>query len=833
MVIYLLKHFLLNYLKNIIKVHTLINGKANQITAVDQEHFHVKTDNSIGTEKIPIEAVETELTYLLDNRSIQKEDLSFQFRSSFILALLNQLPFVRFDRSTKTLYIEEFKTDQLPYEQFHKTMKFLDEVIDGQYDPTQLNQQLEGNEYQFKTNARQDLRMLGFLSESNEMNESIIQQYKSSSNQTLVKQINKHPYFAIVLEFLDRMNGYSVREKKQVLVELAMTIVRNSRGENLMKESVAKKRTTNLIYYLKGVGLVDEQLNVTSEGELRTLLEKVLSEYITERNSFFKENPLGQYVRGQAPEIIKSLGFVDRNQYNVKGSVGQGNWAQVPWISILDKSVTASTQEGYYLVYLFSEDMEKVYLSFAQGITNTPKHKIEEIREDIRQTINTDKYYTSSPIRKDNNIYLGNGDKAKGYVESTALYIEYEKDNLPSEFMLQQDLEAMLDIYQYYTASKSQVEYEDQAIEVEGWSEEKVIDHIHSYIEGKGFFYKKEDVKNLFLSLRTKPFVILSGISGTGKTKVMELFAESIGANEDNNRFSLIPVRPDWSDSSDLLGYVDIKGEFQTGPLTQVIERAHEDKGKPYFVVLDEMNLARVEYYFSDFLSVIESRKWRDGEIKTSLILPEEQSGKRLTIPPNLYIVGTVNMDETTHPFSKKVLDRANTIEFNDVHLDHFGFIDTSGSLEMIELPNDRMTPQYLNLKDAFAKHEDLIREVTNELVQLNKILEPLQAHVGYRVRDEVCFYLIYSRYLLSVNEALDYQILQKILPRLTASHGQAFDVLKNVFEFCTNHVYEEDMTYEQKEDVLERARFKKSARKVYEMLQRGEVDGFTSFWMG
>jgi len=347
MVIYLLKHFLLNYLKNITQVHTLINGKANQITAVDQDHFHVKTDNSIGAEKIPVEAVETELTNLIDNRSIHKEDLSFQFRSSFIFALLNQLSFVRFNRSNKTLYIEEFKTDQLPYEQYHNTMKFLDEVIGGQYDPTQLSKQVEGNEYQFKTNARQDLRMLGFLNESNEMNHSILQQYKSSSNQTLVKQINKHPYFAIVLEFLDNMNGYSVREKKQVLVELAMTIVRNSRGENLMKDSVAKKRTTNLLNYLKGVGLVDEQLIVTSEGELRTLLEKVLSEYVTERNSFFKENPLGQYVRGQAPEIIKSLGFVDRDQYNVKGSVGQGNWAQVPWISILDKSVTASTQEGY------------------------------------------------------------------------------------------------------------------------------------------------------------------------------------------------------------------------------------------------------------------------------------------------------------------------------------------------------------------------------------------------------------------------------------------------------------------------------------------------------
>ncbi|MCV5767785.1 hypothetical protein OFN22_30315, partial [Escherichia coli] len=88
---------------------------------------------------------------------------------------------------------------------------------------------------------------------------------------------------------------------------------------------------------------------------------------------------------------------------------------------------------------------------------------------------------------------------------------------------------------------------------------------------------------------------------------------------------------------------------------------------RPYFVVLDEMNLARVEYYFSDFLSVIESRKWKDGKIVTSPVLPESITNKHITIPSNIYIIGTVNMDETTHPLSKKVLDRANTIEFNTV----------------------------------------------------------------------------------------------------------------------------------------------------------------------
>lgn len=134
-------------------------------------------------------------------------------------------------------------------------------------------------------------------------------------------------------------------------------------------------------------------------------------------------------------------------------------------------------------------------------------------------------------------------------------------------------------------------------------------------------------------------------------------------------------MRPDWSDSSDLLGYVNIQGEFQERPLIQVLEKAAGNPDKPYFVVLDEMNLARVEYYFSDFLSVIESRKWEGREIVTSAVLPESIVGKRITIPSNVYVIGTVNMDETTHPLSKKVLDRANTIEFNQVKLDSFEFL--------------------------------------------------------------------------------------------------------------------------------------------------------------
>ncbi|WP_082232068.1 MrcB family domain-containing protein [Halobacillus massiliensis] len=577
---------------------------------------------------------------------------------------------------------------------------------------------------------------------------------------------------------------------------------------------------------------MDSQVNESTKDKLNSALTKITSEYLSEKNTPFKSNLLGKFVRSEVPAMINSLEFISQSRFIVKGSVGQGNWAQVPWISILDKHVTTSTQRGYYLGYLFSEDMERVYLTFTQGITESSKEQIKNIREDIRRTIQTDRYPTSLPIHKDNTINLGSSSKGKGYEESAALYIQYDPKSLPSEADLQQDLKSMIDIYDFYVQVQSDRVKENDTEDNIEWSDEKIITHIHTYIRKQGFYYELEDVKNLFLSLKTKPFVILSGISGTGKTKIVELFSESLGATEENKQFTLIPVRPDWSDGSDLLGYTDIKGEFQEGPLTSVIKEATLNKDRPYFVVLDEMNLARVEYYFSDFLSVMESRKWVDGEVQTFPIISENQVGERLTIPPNLFIIGTVNMDETTHPFSKKVLDRANTIECNDVHLDTLSFLEEEGGRdEPIYLTNERLQSKYLRLKDAYVSNKELVGNVTEELVKINELLKAIQAQVGYRVRDEICFYTIYSRYIMSQDEALDFQFYQKILPRLTASHGQAFQVLKNLFTYFTNYTYDEDLSQDQIEDMLDKARFPRSGQKVYEMILRGELDGFTSFW--
>jgi energy-coupling factor transporter ATP-binding protein EcfA2 len=187
-----------------------------------------------------------------------------------------------------------------------------------------------------------------------------------------------------------------------------------------------------------------------------------------------------------------------------------------------------------------------------------------------------------------------------------------------------------------------------------------------SFIRNRGFSYPDLLIENFYLSLKTKPFVILAGVSGTGKTKLVKLFAEAVGASTDNGQFTLIPVRPDWSDPSDLIGYKDLSGVFRPGPLTQVLVEAAQphNRDKPFFVCLDEMNLARVEHYFSDLLSILETQQWSGDRIVTDPVIRRETLDTEddrdrygeLYLPDNVYIIGTVNMDETTHPFSKKVL---------------------------------------------------------------------------------------------------------------------------------------------------------------------------------
>ena len=361
---------------------------------------------------------------------------------------------------------------------------------------------------------------------------------------------------------------------------------------------------------------------------------------------------------------------------------------------------------------------------------------------------------------------------------------------------------------------------------------------IKSYIAARGFNYEGDLIENFYLSLKSKPFVILAGTSGTGKTRLVKLFAEAIGA-----QMKLVPVRPDWSDSSDLFGHTDLSNDFHPGAIIDFIKKAEWNKDTPYFICLDEMNLARVEYYLSDILSIIETRDRKaNGRIETDPLLDEtyfkktEDQNKygRVYLPENLYIIGTVNMDETTFPFSKKVLDRANTIEFSFVDLRSR---PAAGGTKVVQtLDNSFLRTDYLYLSEC--DDEDLIDGVCFNLEELNQILVKANLHVGYRVRDEISFYMMNNKKtgLLTEETAFDHEIMQKILPRIQGSSAAIKDVLSELFIKCAGDytgfagaaAYEQMVSFLNSKSCI----YPNSAKKIAFMMRRYEEDGFTSYWL-
>ncbi len=320
---------------------------------------------------------------------------------------------------------------------------------------------------------------------------------------------------------------------------------------------------------------------------------------------------------------------------------------------------------------------------------------------------------------------------------------------------------------------------------------------IGNFIASRGFIFSSRVLQSFYASLRSKPFAILAGNSGTGKSKLVRLFAEASGATVDNGRFTMIPVRPDWNDSSELLGYVDLNGAFIPGKLIPALLLAHQEPTKPFFVCLDEMNLARVEHYFSDFLSIIESRRRNGGPIVTDPILSTAQlkgmkpeglrteaqsvlkhlvaTGRPLSLPENLFITGTVNMDETTQPFSRKVLDRAHTLEFNDIDLLE-GLDEAVSAAEVPALNLDQhfFRPEFTSLSDLLAGHREKAKLIAEFINGLNEDLAIGGFSVGYRVRDEAISFAVYAEQAgINLEEVKESIVLQKILPRIQAARPE------------------------------------------------------------
>lgn len=386
----------------------------------------------------------------------------------------------------------------------------------------------------------------------------------------------------------------------------------------------------------------------------------------------------------------------------------------------------------------------------------------------------------------------------------------------------------------------AKIEYDPLKRTVKLWG---TMEHIYDYYEVQGYFFPREVLTRYFLSLKTKPFVILTGISGTGKTKIAQVFAEymcqGLSSEEKAKCIAFVPVRPDWMDNKGLLGYYNLLDEkYHATPVLHILLEASAHQDRPFFIILDEMNLAKVEQYFSDFLSIMESRttKNRAGEplCLHSVTKAETPNGRvipqRIIIPSNVYFTGTVNVDESTYMFSPKVLDRANVIEFNDVDLENYekGIASVDGCILKEQDVREKLLPAagetpFCNKTD-YTKAQKMDSDTGVHLSKILEILHPHQLHFGYRVVNEIARFILHASDMLQdfkLEETLDIQIPQKILPKFHGTQAKLEEPLGKLLDFCSGV---------ESEVIPENAPFPRSSQKLARMIRNLKIQGYTSF---
>lgn len=384
----------------------------------------------------------------------------------------------------------------------------------------------------------------------------------------------------------------------------------------------------------------------------------------------------------------------------------------------------------------------------------------------------------------------------------------------------------------------------------------------------KKSFNNLEKFAAYFAAIRTKPFVLLAGISGIGKSRIVRELAfmscPNLGKLRNNEttpgNYCMVEVKPNWHDSSELLGFASgIKEKYIVTPFIKFLIKAMRYPEVPFFVCLDEMNLAPVEQYFAEYLSVLETRMKVNGKIITGSIIikdifnnyeekifeelglysiersdldetvqrneiEDELKKFGLRLPQNLIVVGTVNMDETTHQFSRKVIDRAMTIEMNDANFAEMFSNDDKLRYVDEPLPYELLIADCASANQAFElvpEDAEKLKEKTLEIMDdLDKILQHTPFRVAYRVQNEMVIYFRNMRlanpetlfdelFVSTVNAILN----MKVLPRIEGDEDLVKNPLKELQSWCNLNGFDS------------------CNKKIKEMLARLDRAHYTSYW--
>lgn len=599
-----------------------------------------------------------------------------------------------------------------------------------------------------------------------------------------------------------------------------------------------------------------------SEGSVREHLERILARYAEARagEPFGEEHELWGVFKSLRQVLSGHAAVRGHSTLRVAWSAGFGSWAKVPWVALLDTRETTNIREGLFCALLFRQDASGVYLVLNQGVAG-PRRQVG--RDIARATLRA----RAAALRAlcadlpergfllDDRMELrADAGPLADAADTVVAYKLYETGSVPPDASIGSDLEALLAAYRRTLAERDRAPAVEPAAPEEEWDRPwdaaRAAEELTGYVERRGFVFEPWQVAAYLAALRTKPFVILAGVTGTGKSRLPALVAEGTGGVA-----RLVPVRPDWTDSADVLGYTDLQGGFRPGV---VLDAAREAMGHPrrhWVCILDEMNLARVEQYFAEVLSRIEDRRPhpRGGWASAPLLHPSLRPGEEwapVVLPPNLALVGTVNMDESAHGFSRKVLDRAFTLELSEVDL-HAWEPRADGDPDPTWWPPSAWRPRAVTLAGVgplSGRERERVRETVEALAAANVHLAPAGLQVGYRTRDEAALFVLHAgeiapAFATRAGEAvdpLDLALTMKVLPRVAGGSDAVRRALLGLLGWALGRgaVSEADARellegWEEagRPPALPEARFPRTAARLLLMWERFLAEGFTSFW--
>ncbi len=376
-----------------------------------------------------------------------------------------------------------------------------------------------------------------------------------------------------------------------------------------------------------------------------------------------------------------------------------------------------------------------------------------------------------------------------------------------------------------------------------------VINNTYEYITQKGFKYTKDTIYNLFLSLKSQQFVVLAGQSGCGKSSLARLFAESVGANEENGRFKTVCVESHWQNSEHLLGFLNPNGSFSEGLITEFLHSAMSNTSKPYFLCLEDFNSSRPQEYMMPIIYALSHKKHIEDAIVTLPIYSKNVFGQdkesydmygHTKICDNLYIIATSSTDESSYPITEKILEYSFPIEIDnpDITFDFFYPEDKPEPVSFIDIDNDLLKCEFITSAD-FTRGYENSRELSFVLQRMNKSILNTIAPISMHTRDSILIYAYYNRQfdVFTQEKSIDYAIVSKILSHIHGGTTKIKKCLAELFLFCLRKGGENVEEYPDSYAKMIEAkatygcRYDLSADKIIRMMRRYEDEGYISFW--